>query len=158
MSKNTERMTKKDVCRAFSISLTALDNWILKGCPVTREGRNVFFSLKDIIEWREQSFKESQKGDSDFEKSRAEKELWRAKTVKLNYERLQGRLIYVEDVQRVAFEKARLVRDSLLCIPSRVSDILAGEINKDGRIDKAKVNEILTREIRQALENLSGGA
>ena len=68
---------------------------------------------------------------------------------KLNYERLEGSLVYAKDVRQAAFEKGRLVRDQLLNIPARVSPIIAAER------DPKKTHEILTNEIRQCLETIA---
>lgn len=68
----------------------------------------------------------------------------------LEYKERSGTLVPAEAVRVAAFDKARQVRDSLLNIPSRLSPILAAETNAK------KVNEILTQEIRQCLEVLSG--
>lgn len=90
-----------------------------------------------------------QGGSSEYETARAQKEIFRAKTAKLNFERMSGELVPAKDVRNAAFEKSRLVRDSLLNIPARVSPILAAE--KEAK----KVYELLDKEIRQCLETLS---
>lgn len=61
-----------------------------------------------------------------------------------------GELIEVATVKRVIFEKGRQVRDALLSLSDRLAGILA-PVN-----DQSKVHEILTKEIHQALEGLTG--
>ncbi|KAA0246013.1 MAG: hypothetical protein EDM70_00010 [Candidatus Brocadia sp. AMX2] len=73
----------------------------------------------------------------------------------LEFKEKNGELVPAKDVKDAAFLKARQIRDGLLIIPNRISDLLAGEINAAGRIDKTRVHEILGKELRQALENLS---
>ncbi len=68
---------------------------------------------------------------------------------KLEYEEKSGQQISKAEVERDAFNTGRTVRDSLLNISGRISAILAAESDED------KVSEILTKEIRQALEVLS---
>lgn len=143
-----KRLNLKQLARAFGISQVSIRNWLDKGLPHIRTSRGYTFDLAESIKWREKILKDAKTVGGDFEAARAEKELWRAKTCKLNFERLEGSLVDAESVRQAAFSKARLVRDSLLNIPARVSPILAAETNAK------KINEILTQEIRQALENL----
>lgn len=60
----------------------------------------------------------------------------------------QGAYLLVRDVKDAAFASARQIRDALLNIPDRISSILAAESDHD------RTREILTTEIRQALESL----
>jgi hypothetical protein len=60
----------------------------------------------------------------------------------------QGAYLLVRDVKDAAFSRARQIRDALLNIPDRISSILAAESDHD------RTREILTTEIRQALESL----
>ena len=60
----------------------------------------------------------------------------------------QGAYLLVRDVKDAAFARARNLRDALLNIPDRISSILAAETDHD------RTREILTAEIRQALETL----
>jgi len=68
---------------------------------------------------------------------------------KLKFEQDSGKLVLKADVEKEAFEIARQVRDAILNISSRVSSILAA-VN-----DENEVEEILTKELTQALEELS---
>ncbi|MCE7868100.1 MAG: hypothetical protein DYG83_15005 [Candidatus Brocadia sp. AMX2] len=81
-------------------------------------------------------------------KARAMKEHFRALLAELEFKEKNGELVPVEAVRKQAFETARMVRDSLLNIPNRVSPILAAES------DHREINQILTKEITQCLESL----
>lgn len=89
-------------------------------------------------------------------KSQARKEEFRAKLVELDYEQRVQTLVRKDEVEETAFHAGRLVRDTLLNIPSRLAGILAAEG------DQQKVHDLLEQEIRQALESLAiddeGGA
>ena len=85
----------------------------------------------------------------DFTEARTLKERYKAALLKIELDEKTGRLVDSEAVKVAAFNKARAVRDSLLNIPDRISPILAAEK------DQMKVADILTREIRTALEELS---
>lgn len=65
---------------------------------------------------------------------------------------VKGQYLPVDEVKVAAFNKGRTVRDGLLNIPNRVSSVLAAES------DPLKVSQVLEKEIRQALEELSGSA
>jgi len=58
-------------------------------------------------------------------------------------------LLPADKVYNAMFAKGRIIRDGILNIPDRVSSLLAG-ID-----DVAKIHEILTREFREVLEELS---
>lgn len=60
----------------------------------------------------------------------------------------EKKLVPVQAVLDRAFAMFRHTRDSLLNIPDRITDILAAET------DPVRVREILTRELRNAMENL----
>lgn len=58
-------------------------------------------------------------------------------------------LIPAEEVRKTAFAMGRIIRDGILNVPDRVSALLA-------TIDDAsKIHEILTKELRDALQDLS---
>lgn len=60
-----------------------------------------------------------------------------------------GELISAEEVRNAMFVKGRIVRDGILNVPDRISALLA-TIN-----DASQIHEILTKELRAVLEELS---
>jgi phage terminase Nu1 subunit (DNA packaging protein) len=140
---------KNKLAQAFKVSRTTIENWCRAGCPSKFNGKEHEFTLSEVIKWHEQRFLKNSDA-SDYEKSRATREHFKALLSELEYKERSGELISAKDVREAAFEKARTVRDSLLNIPARVSPILAAEH------DAKKVNEMLDKEIRQCLETLSG--
>lgn len=84
-----------------------------------------------------------------FHEARTLKERYLAALRKIELDEKTGRLVEVEQVKLAAFNKARQARDTLLNIPDRIAPILAAER------DQMKVAELLTRELRDALEGLS---
>lgn len=85
-----------------------------------------------------------------FAVSRAYREAFAAKIVKLEFEQRSGKLI---DKNELKLKLAKLhmgVRDALRTIPDRVAPILAAET------DQTKIHAMLLKEIGQALESLSG--
>ena len=87
--------------------------------------------------------------DRGYTAARAMREAFAAKTAKLEYERLSGKLVEVDEVRRGAFEVGRRVRDSVLSIPDRIAPILAG------LTDVNEIHRALTKELREALEALA---
>ncbi len=146
-----KRINLKAIQKAFGVSDKSVRNWIDAGMPCEKTKKGYRFILSACIQWREAYLQSMKKGSDEFEQAKTEREIWRAKTAKLNYEKLSGLLVYAADVTDANFEKARMIRDQLLNIPARVSPIIAAER------DAKKVHEILDKEIRQVLEILSRG-
>ena len=88
-------------------------------------------------------------GASQYTKARAIREHYQARLAKLDYEERIGKLISKDEVQVASFNKFRQFRDNLLNIPDRLSAMLAAES------EAAAVHQILTSEIRKALNDFS---
>ena len=86
---------------------------------------------------------------SGYQASRAMHENYRARTARLEFERLSGTLVPADEVRVEAFNAARRVREALLAIADRQAPILAAIT------DPAEIHRILTTEIRQILEELA---
>jgi hypothetical protein len=86
----------------------------------------------------------------DYSKARAAKEVYEAKIRKLDFEQRLGNLISKKQVQVAAFNRARVLRDAFLNIPTRLSAQLAAET------DAITVHELLEQEIRKVLEEFAG--
>jgi phage terminase Nu1 subunit (DNA packaging protein) len=81
--------------------------------------------------------------------SRARKEAANAELAELNLNARRGTLVESDKVKAEAFRVARTVRESVLGIPDRIAASLAAET------DTSRVHLALTRELRQALEELA---
>ncbi len=84
-----------------------------------------------------------------YQQSRAFKEAYSAKLIKLQFERELKRLIPADEVKISAFNAGRMVRDRILNIPDRVMPQLVGKTNI------FEMKEILKTELVKALEELS---
>lgn len=84
--------------------------------------------------------------------AKTQREYHQAQLAQIEYLERVGRLVSVEAVERAAFREGRVVRDSLMAIPDRLSAMLAAES------DPARVHELLSAEIRQVLHELSSGS
>ena len=84
-------------------------------------------------------------------KTRIKSELEKGKLLEIKARVEAGKYVDADEVKVAAFNKARIVRDGLLNIPDRMALLLAAEDNEH------KVHDLLTSEIRTALEELTGG-
>lgn len=84
--------------------------------------------------------------------ARAERERTNAELARLELQQKSGKLVDVEVVRREVFQRARLLRDRILAVPSRVAAQLAAE--KDAR----EVRRILDDELRKVLETIADEA
>jgi hypothetical protein len=82
-------------------------------------------------------------------KTRIKNEVERGKLLEAKVKAEVGQLVSAEAVKNAMFAKGRIVRDGILNAPDRISSLLA-TIN-----DAAKIHEILTKELRSVLEELS---
>ena len=89
-------------------------------------------------------------GGLDYFRARAVRENYLARLAKIEFEEKTAKLISRDEVQVAAFTKGRTARDNLLNIPDRLAATLAAESDAD------KVHQILTGEIRKALDELAG--
>jgi hypothetical protein len=88
-------------------------------------------------------------GAAQYSKARAVREHYQARLAKIEYEERVGSLISKDEVQVVAFNTHRVIRDAMLNIPDRVAAMLAAET------DEAKCHEMLSIEIRKALNEFA---
>lgn len=94
-------------------------------------------------------------GDGDdkevfiFADHQAKREKYKAELARLEFEEQIGKLIEAEAVDREWFQLARMVRDALLNIPARLAGVVASES------DQRKVHDLIEKEIRQVLTELS---
>jgi phage terminase Nu1 subunit (DNA packaging protein) len=82
-------------------------------------------------------------------RTKLKNEIERGKILEARAKAEIGELISAEKVRNAMFAKGRIIRDGMMNIPDRVSSLLA-TVN-----DAAKIHEILSKEIREVLEELS---
>jgi phage terminase Nu1 subunit (DNA packaging protein) len=84
-----------------------------------------------------------------YAKARLKNEVERGKILEARAKTEIGQLVSAEAVKNAMFAKGRIIRDGMMNIPDRVSALLA-TIN-----DASQIHEILSKEIREVLEELS---
>jgi hypothetical protein len=82
-------------------------------------------------------------------KTKLKNEIERGKLLEAKVKSETGELISAEKVRQAMFAKGRIIRDGMMNIPDRISSLLANEN------DAAKIHEILMKELREVLEELS---
>ncbi len=87
-------------------------------------------------------------GQVDFVQARTMREAYRAKMAQLEYEEKSGKLTDAAKVRNDAFKAGRIVRDELISIPDRLSDVLAAED------DPREVRKLLIEELESVLNRL----
>ena len=144
-----DKLSRKDTAKAFFVNPRTVTRWHQDGMPRNDDGT---YNLPECIAWRLDRLTEDMPAGDETEESAkwlAEFRKERATLARMKREHLEGRLVDIDEVQQDAFNKGRQIRDTLLNLPARLSAILAAES------DGAKIDEILTKEIKQALEVLS---
>lgn len=142
--------TTKDLAQIYGCSVQYIGELVKAGIlphAVKQNCHDVIKACKAIVEKIREDASEEKQG-IDAENLRLVKA--RARKAELEVLELTKILIPAKDVKDAAFEKARMVRDQMLNISSRISPIVAAETNAK------KVHEIIDKEIRQVLEALSG--
>ena len=81
-----------------------------------------------------------------FAKARTAREIYKAKLLKLEYEKKIKLYVETSKVERELFEASRAVRDNLYLIPNRVSGIIATMTNE------TEIKQMIKKEINIALE------
>jgi hypothetical protein len=84
-----------------------------------------------------------------FLKTKLKNEIERGKILEARAKAEIGELISAEKVRQAMFAKGRIIRDGMMNIPDRISSLLANEN------DASKIHEILSKEIREVLTELS---
>lgn len=80
--------------------------------------------------------------------ARTANELVKLEIAQLELQELQGKLISTDKVKSDQFVLARTLRDQVLAVPDRISDILAHES------DPQRIHRIMTTELREALKKV----
>ena len=86
---------------------------------------------------------------SSYAASRAAREGYQARLVKLDFEQRSGKLVDADEVRAQLFALGRRARDALMGVPDRLAPILAGES------DRAVIHQLLAEEIARGLTELS---
>lgn len=142
-------VNKAELADAVGVSLTTVDKWIPKGCPVKqRGGRGVSweFELAEVIQW----LTDRNTGESaDLAKERALLAKAQRQKVTLEIKRLTQEFVPVDAVIAVWSDIILSARNSLLSLPSRITPMVAHET------EHSRISGIIKEEIYAVLNNLA---
>lgn len=93
--------------------------------------------------------------DDTFRNHAKKEKKFKALIAEIDYLEKAGQLVDAKQMEVIAFQTFRDVRDALLNIPNRVAGALAAELGLDAATGQDKVFQILTKEIADALEEAS---
>ena len=116
----------------------------VKASPAESQPRaeSVPTEIPDVGDGHDQAA--SERPHATFTAARALREVYMAKRAKLEYERAEGKLVAVEEVDSLAFESARAIRDRLLALPARLAPVLfaARDISECHRLLEEAMREV----------------
>jgi phage terminase Nu1 subunit (DNA packaging protein) len=146
---NREKLSVQKVSEIFGVSVTVIYEWLKTGIfDKEADGLILLVSaIRGVYLYQRRLIDGTGGDDLITQKVRSAKADAELKELEL-LER-KGELISASEVKSAAFESGRRVRDAIGNVPSRISALLAAEN------DPMKVKELLTNELRQALEGLS---
>ncbi len=136
-----------------TITERSVQEWVEKGYFPRSDFRGLYHLMNVIggVYWKQRELINKKKGIEGEELDSLEVREQRAKTEKAEIEvaRLRGELIPTDAAKAEMFNAARRTRDSIENIPPRIAALLASET------DEHKIKEMLSHELKQALEGLS---
>lgn len=109
------------------------------------------FSKIKIGKKKQRGLKDVAGIEKSLNDARMKKEYFAAALKQLELEEKKGELIKLADVERQSFEISRQIRDQVLNMKHRILDEIASVL----KVDPDPIEEILDREINNALEVLS---
>ena len=114
---------------------------------------DVVLSMQAYIQYKiDLAIKDFAGDDIDYAEARRRNELAKAKLGELQLAELQGELVRADEIAKAAYNKGKMIKDSLLNIPDRIAPIVAAESNLD------LVHKSLTLEIRQTIQDIIDGS
>ena len=105
--------------------------------------------IPERVDYSQQNSSPNSLSGPSYQQSRAIREAYNAKLIRLQFEKESKKLISVDEVKVTAFNAARMTRDRILNVPDRVIPQLVG------KNDIFEMKEILKIELVKALEELS---
>lgn len=148
-------VTQAEYARIHNFSKAYISKLIKKGKLQLVDGRideelaDEILCLSDRAAKIDDDSENTQDLHKRYLKARLKSEENRARILELEREEKEKNLIPSELIKKDAYEQARIVREKLLAIPDRVATLILGLSTA------AEIHEVLSKEIRQALEELA---
>ena len=142
------QFNRTQIGEAFSVNLTTVDKWRRSGCPATKDGQNVMYSVREVSDWLRSRDMESS-GTLDLGQERAKLTKLQAQKATLELEVAKGNLIPMELVVETWQGHIGNARAKLLAMPAKAA---AQTIGMDEYLES---EQFLTGLINEALDELS---
>ena len=139
---------QRDIADIFNITPRTVRRWTDLGLPKNKDGG---YDLPACVQWVIDRLESQRPSKEDGEGQRWLSEFRKERTLitRLERERLEGRLISVEEVERKFTNRCYEFRNTLLLLPRRVAHRIAAKSKKQLR----EVEAILDEEVRTYLMN-----
>lgn len=145
-----DKMSQTEYAKHRGVSKMAVSKAIKSGrITLTKDGK--INPLQADDEWKRNTSSTHKKGmiAPSLSESQAIERAYKARMAKIEYEEKIGKLVSQEDVEKEAFQAARLVRDNMLLIGHTIGNQLALESNPK------KCEDIVTNKIKEVLKNIA---
>lgn len=154
MGRKGKLVSRGDLADLMGVTPPTIDRWVVRGCPVAKEGgrgRAYQFNTADIKEWLLQEERNSLRSTEDASENELMRRELAAKTelAELKLAREKREVAPVSELTRAMSLAFAGVRSNMRTIPDRVPRMIVGEL------DERKIKEVLRAEIDQALLALS---
>ncbi len=133
------------IAKAFSVSMDMVGKWDVK--PVVQRGQERLFYLPEVVHYRGGS-DGSPKLNPAQEKALLDKT--RREAAQLELEKKRGRLVSLDDVEKVWESRLTLFRQRLIALPNKMARPMV-EVDKP-----QEAEQLLATEIEKILEALNG--
>ena len=144
-------ITQAEWARRQGISREAVRKQIQRGQLCLVDGKvDEIQAQKDILKNNREK-KASASIKELLLQAKLENEIERGRILKLERQEKENSLIPATKMKETLFRKGRIIRDTMLNLPDRVSSVLAT------MQDAGEIHILLTKEIRAILEELSNG-
>jgi phage terminase Nu1 subunit (DNA packaging protein) len=143
---NQTELTKKLKSEGFKYSLQRINKLVKDGrLPIGTDGLIDYDQAVSLIK----EIKATASPGQQINIHKAKKEKFLAELREMEVKEKRGQLVDINIVKQTFFSKARIIRDQMLNIPSRIAPILAAES------DQFIVENLLKTEISKVLEELT---
>lgn len=150
---NLAKLQPKTLALLWGITPQSVQGWIKRDCPRNRNGT---FDLRRVIAWREdqaaaRGLKAGLRKAAEEQEADGLRRLRKAKadTEEMKRDERKGLLVSVAEVAGQAHLAGQAVRDSLLGLPARLPEKLAGQSVRE-------IGATLEAEIKRTLNELQG--
>ncbi|WP_449246557.1 terminase small subunit [Desulfarculus baarsii] len=148
-------VNRTQLAEIFGVSLPTVDAWRRDGCPVEKQGgrgKEYKFDTVSVLEWRQEREARRYVGNTEGiteDEARARKLAAEAALAEITLAERLNAVALTEDVFNIVSAEYAAVRTQILAIPTKTAPLCFAASSI------AEVQQIIDKEIRQALAELS---